>query len=329
MPGKVKVSWSFPGTQAGAADWLLLIVPGVIWGASFLLIAEAMRAIGPNGVTFVRILIGFATLSLFPGVRKPVPGSDWAGIVGLGVLWLAFPLSLFPFAEQHISSALTGMLNGANPLFTAIVAAAIARRAPTRRVLAGVCVGMAGAILMALPTIGEGHSSARGVAMIMAALVSYGFALNIARPLQQRSGALPVLWRAQMVALVLTAPLGLPDLIAAHWKPGPFAALVALGALGTAVAHAVMSVAAGRLGATRASGTTFLIPAVAMVLGVVVRGEKVALLSVAGSGACVGGAWLMRRAQNPRREPGSSDQQTRRQVFQNSQPGPLDFEPCK
>ena len=329
MPGKVKVSWSVPGTQAGGADWLLLIVPGVIWGASFLLIAEAMRSIGPNGVTFVRILIGFATLSLFPGVRKPVPRSDWAGIAGLGVLWLAFPLSLFPFAEQHISSALTGMLNGANPLFTAIVAAAIARRAPTRRVLAGVSVGMAGAILMALPTIGESHSSARGVGMIMAALVSYGFALNIARPLQQRSGALPVIWRAQMVALVLTAPLGLPDLIAAHWKPGPFVALLALGALGTAVAHAVMSVAAGRLGATRASGTTFLIPAVALVLGVVVRGEKVALLSVAGSGVCIGGAWLMRRAQNPRGEPGRSGQQTRQQVFQNSQLGPLDLQQCK
>ena len=182
---------------------------------------------------------------------------------------------------------------------------------------------------MAVPTIGEGHSSARGVGMIMAALVSYGFALNIARPLQQRNGALPVIWRAQMVALLLTAPLGLPDLIAAHWKPGPFAALLALGALGTAVAHAVMSVAAGRLGATRASGTTFLIPAVALVLGVVVRGEKVALVSVAGSVVCVGGAWLMRRAQNPRGEPGSSDQQTRQQVFQNAPPGSLDLQPCK
>ena len=329
MQDKAKVSRSFPGTQAGAADWVLLIVPGVIWGASFSFIAEGMRSIGPNGVTLVRILIGFATLSLFRAVRKPVLRSDWAGIVGLGVLWLAFPLSMFPFAEQHISSALTGMLNGANPLFTAIVAAAIARRLPAHRVLAGVGVGMAGAILMALPTIGEGHSSAAGVGMIMAALVSYGFALNIARPLQQRNGALPVIWRAQMVALVLTTPLGLPDLMVAHWRPGPFAALLALGALGTAVAHAVMSAAAGRLGATRASGTTLLIPVVALVLGVVVRGEKVALLSVVGSAVCVGGAWLMRRVQNPRDEPGSDDQQTRQQVFQDSQLGPPDFQECK
>jgi drug/metabolite transporter (DMT)-like permease len=325
MQGRVKVSRSLPGTQAGAADWLLLMVPGVIWGASFLFIAEAMRSVGPNGVTFGRILVGFATLSLFPAARKPVLGSDWAGIAGLGVLWLAFPLSLFPFAEQHISSALTGMLNGANPLFTAIVAAAIARRAPTARVLAGIGVGLAGAILMALPTIGAGHSSAAGVAMILAALVSYGFALNLARPLQQRNGALPVIWRAQMVALLLTSPLGLPDLMAAHWKAGPFVALLALGALGTAVAHAVMSVAAGRLGATRASGTTFLIPAVALLLGVVVLGEKVALLPVAGSVVCVGGAWLLRRGQNPREEPGSGNQQTRPQVIQERPLGALRF----
>jgi drug/metabolite transporter (DMT)-like permease len=329
MQDKAKVWWSFPGSQAGGADWLLLILPGVIWGASFLFIAEGMRSVGPNGVTFVRILIGFATLALFPAARKPVMGSDWAGIVGLGVLWLAFPLSMFPFAEQRVSSALTGMLNGANPLFTAIVAAAVARRVPARRVLAGVGLGMGGAILMALPTIGEGRSSAVGIGMIIAALVSYGFALNIARPLQHRNGALPVIWRAQLVALVLTTPLGLPDMIAARWRPGPVVALLALGALGTRVAHAVMSVAAGKLGATRASGTTFVIPGVALALGVVVRGEKVALLAVAGSVVCVGGAWLMRRSQNSREEQASSDLQGRRQVFQGSQLGPPDFQECK
>jgi len=303
-----QASQSSAASRSEGTDWLLLLVPGLIWGASFLFIDEGMRSIGPNGVTFVRILIGFATLSLFPAARKPVIRSDWLGIVGVGVLWLAFPLSMFPFAEQHVSSAITGMLNGANPLFTAIVAAVIARRAPAPRIMAGVAVGMAGAVLMALPTIGEGHSSAAGVGMIMAALVSYGFALNIARPLQQRNGALPVIWRAQMIALVLTAPLGLPDMLVAHWSPGPVAALLALGALGTGLAHVVMSVAAGKLGATRASGTTFLIPAVALVLGVVVRGEKVAWLSIVGSVVCVGGAWVMRRAQNLQAP----------QVFQNS-----------
>jgi drug/metabolite transporter (DMT)-like permease len=287
-----------PARHSASADWLLLATPGLIWGASFLFIAEGMRAIAPAGVTFVRLLVGFATLSLFPAARKPVSRSDWVGITLLGVLWMAFPLSMFPFAERHVSSALTGMLNGANPLFTAIVAAVIARCAPSRRVMAGLAVGMAGAVLMAIPASGEGSTSAAGVAMILAALLSYGFALNIAIPLQQRSGALPVVWRAQIIAILLTAPLGLPDLLAARWTLGPLLALVALGAFGTGVAYVVMSVAAGRLGATRASSTTFLIPAVALVLGIVVRHERVGLLSVLGSVVCVSGAWLMRRAKS-------------------------------
>jgi len=125
----------------------------------------------------------------------------------------------------------------------------------------------------------------------------YGFALNLARPLQQRNGALRVIWRAQLVGLVLTAPLGIPDLVRARWTAGPLLALLALGALGTGIAYVLLSIAAGRVGATRASATAFLIPAVALVLGVVVRGEHVAMLSVFGGVVCVAGAWLIRRAQ--------------------------------
>ncbi len=136
-----------------------------------------------------------------------------------------------------------------------------------------------------------------GVLLTLAGVTSYGFALNLARPLQQRNGALPVIWRAQAVALVLTAPLGVPDLLRAHWTLAPLLSLLALGALGTGVAYVLLAVAAGRVGATRASATTFLIPAVALLLGVLVRGEHVAALSVAGGAVCVAGAWLCRRAQ--------------------------------
>ena len=202
-------------------DWILLIVPGVIWGTSFLFIAEGLEAMGPNGVTFTRILVGFLVLALFPGSRGPVRRADWLGIALVGVLWMAFPLSMFPYAEQHVSSALTGMLNG----------------------------------------------------------------------------ALPVIWRAQAVALVLTAPLGLPEVLNAHWSLAPLLSLLALGALGTGVAYVLMVMAAGRVGATKASATAFLIPPVALLLGVLVRGEHVATLSVLGGAVCLAGAWLMRRAQ--------------------------------
>ncbi|HTS81830.1 MAG TPA: DMT family transporter [Myxococcaceae bacterium] len=281
----------------GAVDWLLLLGPGLIWGASFLFIAEGLQAIGPNGLTFTRILVGFVTLGLAPSARGPVAREDRGKVALLGLLWLALPLSMFPLAEQRVSSALTGMLNGANPLLVAIVAAAFSRRLPPREVLVGLAVGLTGTVLVAWPSLRVGGSSLDGVLLALVGVTCYGFALNLARPLQQRSGALPVIWRAQGWGLLMTAPLGVPELLRAHWSAGPLLSVLALGALGTGVAYVLLAVAAGRVGATRAAATTFLIPGVALLLGWLVRGEHVAALSIVGGAVCVAGAWLMRRAQ--------------------------------
>src|SRR5262247_652283 len=151
--------------------WMFVVVPGLIWGASFLFIAEGLQAVAPMGVTFVRIAIGFATLSLVPSARRPILREDRWKTVLLGILWLAFPLSMFPFAEQHVSSALTGMLNGATPLFAAVVV--------------GIAVGFLGTILIALPgAFGADSSSSQwtGISLILVALMSYGVAINIAGP---------------------------------------------------------------------------------------------------------------------------------------------------
>lgn len=282
--------------KSALVDWALLVLPGIIWGASFLFIAEGLTAVAPNGVTFARIAIGFLTLSLFPSARRPVARADWAGTAGLGVAWLAFPLSMFPFAEQHVSSALTGMLNGATPLFVAAVASLLAHRLPARGVLAGLVVGFGGAVVMALPAMG-GSSSAFGVSLIVMALASYGVALNLARPLQQRYGAVPVLWRALGVALILTAPLGLPAVLNGQWTMRTALAMLLLGAGGTAIANVLTATAAGRMGATKASATAFLIPVVALVLGVLVRHEHVTTVSLAGAAICLFGAAIIRNPQ--------------------------------
>ena len=289
----------------GLLDWSVLILPGVIWGASFLFIAEGLQAMAPNGVTFMRIAVGFLTLSGIPAARAPIAREDRLKVALLGIFWMAFPLSMFPFAEQHVSSALTGMLNGSTPLFAATVASLLARRFPDRGTTAGLAIGFTGTVLIALPglvTTGAGADSASGsgtglgIALIMIAMCSYGVALNLARPLQQRNGALPVVWRALGVAVVLTMPLGLPAVIGAHWSWAPLLSMLALGALGTGTAYVLVALAAGKFGATRASATTFLIPGVALLLGVIVRGERVAALSVVGAGVCLAGAWLIRRA---------------------------------
>jgi drug/metabolite transporter (DMT)-like permease len=188
------------------------------------------------------------------------------------------------------------MLNGSNPLFATLVASLIARKAPSAGVAVGLAIGIGGTVLMGWPALNEGRSSTEGVLMIMAAMISYGVALSIARSLQQKYGAMPVIWRAQAVGLLLTAPLGIPALATIKWLPVPLASVLALGAFGTAIANVLMASAAGRFGAAKASGTTFLIPVVSLVLGVAILDEKVVPLSLVGGGVCLAGAWLMKRA---------------------------------
>jgi drug/metabolite transporter (DMT)-like permease len=277
-------------------EWGPIVGPGIIWGSSYLFIAEGLTAIRPAGITFFRTVVGFAVLTMIPAARKPVEAHDRWWIVVLGVIWLAFPMSMFPFAEQHVTSALTGMLNAATPLFAAVVAAGVARAWPTARVVVALAVGFAGAALIAAPSIGQGNSELWGVALILLALLSYGFAINLARPLQQRNGAAPVIWRAVGVAAILTAPAGIPALADATWNTRAALSLLALGGLGTGVANVMVANAAGRTSATRASSMAFIIPAVSIFLGVVVRNEHVTTVSILGGFICVVGAYLLATA---------------------------------
>ena len=279
-------------------DWVLLVIPGLIWGSSFYFIDIGLDSFAPGLITPMRVLFGCITLSLIPKARKPVPKKAWPNIVVLSLVWLAIPLTVFPFAEQHVSSSVTGMLNGATPLFVAVVASVIAKRLPPRGQILGLTIGFGGVVLIALPSIRESSSSFFGVVLILGALVMYGFALNVASPLQQLYGSLPVLLRAEMVAVVLLVPLGLYSLINndrpfSWW---PFVAMIALGVLGTAMAHYAMVTLSGRIGSTRAAGSLYLMPAVSLVLGVFVNHETVAPLAVAGSAIAVLGAYVLGRS---------------------------------
>lgn len=277
-------------------DWVRWLTPGVVWGTSFYFIAEGLEAFPAALITPIRIAFGFLTLALVPAARAArIDRADWRRLALLGVIWMAVPLSIFPFAEQTVSSSVVGMLNGATPIFVTTVAAGMARRMPGARQLAGIAVGFAGVALIALPA-GTGESSWGGVALIIGALVFYGFALNVAVPLQQRYGALATMWRVQGVAFLLTAPFAITsadDIATDSPRLWPaVAALVGLGVLGTALAYVMMADNAGRLGSTRASASVYLIPVVSLLLGALVRHEHVDALSIAGCAVALVGAYV-------------------------------------
>jgi drug/metabolite transporter (DMT)-like permease len=278
------------------ADWISLAMPGLIWGSSFFLIAEGLDAFSPYLVTWLRIGFGLSVLSLVPSARRRIPVGSWPRIATLGLVWMAVPLTLFSLAEQRVSSSVTGMLNGANPVFTALVAAVIAKSFPPRRQQLGLLIGLAGVTLIALPSWSVGSSSATGILMILAALACYGVALNLAGPIQRRLGSLAVIVRALSVAFVLTTPLGVAGISNSDFAWRSALAVALLGALGTGLAYVLMASNAGRFGGTRASSTTYLIPGVALALGLAFRGESVDAIAVVGSAIALAGAYLVNTA---------------------------------
>jgi drug/metabolite transporter (DMT)-like permease len=160
--------------------------------------------------------------------------------------------------------------------------------------------GFAGVAAIAAPSLAEGSNEALGVVLVLLAVICYGVAINIAAPLTQRYGSLPVMARMLALAVVWTAPLGLVGLTGSSFEWGPLAAIATLGAVGTGLAFVLMGTLVSRVGSSRASFATYLIPVVALVLGAVFLDESVRALSILGIVLVIAGAVLASR-----REPGA------------------------
>ena len=282
----------------GPAEWALLASIATIWGASFFFIEIGLEAFAPPVVAFARIALGAAALVAFPRARRPVDRADLPRVALLGIVWMGVPLTLFPLAQQHIASSVAGMINGAAPLATAVVAAMLLRRVPGRWQLAGLAIGFLGVVAISLPNLRGADAAPRGVVLVLLAVVLYGFAFNLAVPLQQRYGSLPVLLRAQLVAAVAVAPFAAAGLSDSSWSWTSALAMLALGAVGTGLAFAAMTSLVGRVGGPRGSVSVYLVPVVAILLGVLVLGERVAPLALVGTALVILGAWLTSRGES-------------------------------
>ena len=285
------------GTHLGSftpLDWAMFASIGSIWGSSFLLIAIGLDAFEPGLITWLRIVCGASVLWLVPAARQRIHREDVPRLVALSLLWVAIPFTLFPLAEQHITSALTGLVNGAVPIFAVAIGSVMLRRAPGRAQALGLVVGFLGIAAIALPSLNEGSSEATGVIYAMVATICYGLAINIAAPLTQRYGSLPVIARMLALACLWTLPIGLTSLGGSELACQSLLAVAVLGIVGTGVAFVLMGHLVSRTG-SRASFATYLIPVVALILGVVFRGDEVHLISIAGVGLVILGAVLASR----------------------------------
>lgn len=279
----------------GTTEWSLLAGIAAMWGSSFVFIDIALGSFRPGLIALLRISFGALAIGLVRRSRTSIARRDMPRVALLGLIWMAIPLLLFPIAQDlGVDSSTAGMINGAMPLFAATFAALLLRRAPGPRQSVGLLIGFVGIVLIFLPAA-RVPETALGAALALAATVLYGLSANLTVPLQQRYGSLPVVFRAQLVALLAVLPFGLAALPGSRFAWSAATATLSLGLFGTGLAFIAMATLVGRAGATRGAVAIYFVPVVALILGVTLRDETVSASALGGIALVLVGAWLTSR----------------------------------
>jgi drug/metabolite transporter (DMT)-like permease len=279
----------------------------LMWGSSYLFIKIGVETLPPLSLVFLRVCVGLAVLAVVVALtRTPLPRDPrtLAHLAVLGAVNIAIPFWLIGWAEQHIDSGLAGILQSTAPFFTLVIAASFVHdERITRGRLAGIGLGFLGIVLLSVESFAElgspgGPERLAGLLAVVGASLAYAIGntyarrnLRSSRPLVLSIGQ--VGWSVVLVgllALVVDGGVTLPAVPEAAFS------VLWLGAIGTGFAYIVFFRLLTGWGPTRASLVAYLLPVVAVALGVVVLGETLDALFVAGAALIVGGVWVVNRS---------------------------------
>ena len=251
---------------------------------------------------------GFALLTLL-GLGAPLgllPPSESFGCAALVVAALfanAVPYLLFAVAEQSVNSSTAGIINATTPLWTVVLALAIRhQKTVTNWQVAGLLVGFIGAVLIFTPWSTAAGLTSAGALECLAASISYAVSYVYMDKFLARRGIGPVVLSAcQLAAASVMLAIALPASGAqtVHASAESVVALAVLGIIGTGFAYVLNYQIITSEGATVASTVTYLLPVVAIALGVLVLGESITVSALTGIALVLAGVALTRRQHQP------------------------------
>ncbi len=279
---------------------ILFVSLGVIWGLPYLLIKVAVASVEPTFVVFVRVALG--ALILLPivlarGQWRLLRG-HWSWVVAFAIVEITFTFLALTWAEERISSSLAALLIATVPIVGAILAwrFGLDTHWSARRGI-GLATGFLG--VAALVGLDADGSSLLSIAAVGITVLGYSLGPIIIVKRLAGIPSLPVIAAALLVNTLIYAPIAW---VARPTEPVPasaWASMIALGVLCTALAFVLLFALISEVGAPRAQVITYVNPAVAVVLGVVVLNEPVTLGIAVGFPLVLLGSWLATRGGNP------------------------------
>jgi len=272
---------------------LLFAAMCVIWGIPYLLIRVAVRELAPVTLVFARTALGAALLTpiaAWRGELRPLL-RHWKPLLVYTAAEVAIPWVLLARAETRLTSSLTGLLIAAVPLVGAVIVTLTGdrERQGSRRWF-GLLVGIGG--VAALVGLDVGQISV--VALVEVGLVAVGYAVGPII-LARRLGDLPVF--GVVAASLIGSTIVYAPFAAASWpRQTPSAhvleSVVGLAVVCTALAFVVFFALIAEVGPVRATVITYVNPAVAAILGVVVLSEHISAGMVLGFALVLAGCVL-------------------------------------
>ena len=291
------------GMDASALAAVLLTV--VLWASAFVGIRAAGADLSPGSIALGRLTIGTLALGVLVATRPwvPVARQDLVLIAAAGLTWFAIYNLAINQAEHTLDAGTASMLVNTGPIFIALLAGLFLGEGFPRRLLLGCGVAFGGTLVIGFATSSSAGSGtpALGVALCLVAAVAYAVGVTFQKPALRRVPALQVTWLACLVGALVCLPFA-PGLAAdlGRARPTSIAWLVYLGLFPTSIAFTAWAFALSRTAAGRLGSTTYLVPAVAIVLGGLLLGEAPPLLAIVGGGMSIAGVVLARSHGRPR-----------------------------
>ncbi len=297
---------------------LLFAAMAVVWGIPYLLIRVAVAEISPTLLVFARTSVAAAILLPVALLRADLRSvlRHWRWVAAFAAIEIAIPWIMLGSAEERISSSLAGLLIAGVPLVGAAIAAILGGADRVgRRQLAGLLVGFAGVAAIA----GGDYQAESAVALAQVAVVVVCYALGpfiLARRLVGVS-SLGIMALALTMTAIVYAPFAAASWPSTAPSQSVLAAIAILAVVCTAAAFLMFAALIGEIGPVRATVITYVNPAIAATLGVLILGEALTPAMLLGFAlAIVGSTLATRRPEAPEAEAAAIELDERPEVIE-------------
>ncbi|MFH9466988.1 DMT family transporter [Streptomyces clavifer] len=289
-----------PAASSPVRDWrapAAVCTTVVLWASAFVSIRSAGEAYSPGALALGRLLAGTLTLGAILLLRREgLPSrAAWPGILASGLLWFGLYMVVLNWGEQQVDAGTAAMIVNIGPILMALLGARLLGEGLPRRLLTGMGVSFAGALVVGLSMSGHGGSSVLGVLLCLLAAVSYAGGVVIQKPALRHGSPLQITTFGCLVGTVACLPF--TGVLVSEAADAPLSAtlnMVYLGVFPTALAFTTWAYALARTTAGRLGATTYAVPALVVLMSWLLLGEVPALLTVAGGLLCLTGVAISR-----------------------------------